>query len=90
MKSKELFIQEWNSCQKIKIFEILLDEFFVYPPENGPHYAILNIYIDAQTNEFCADNIRIPIDYDMSVDENLEALYETVLEDITEGPEFYL
>lgn len=85
--TKKQFIEKWNNCKKLHIFEICLNDFISL---REPEYALFDLWIDKNTDKFYADNISIDIDYDFSLDDNFEALYTEVCEAIADDPFAYI
>jgi hypothetical protein len=101
MENKLLFINEFNNIDKIKIFEIQVTD-----KRNGEVcHIIFDINIDEETDTMYAQmesltieqsnsnkiaSVAVDIDYDFSVDEALQNLYDTCITAIIHSDYFSL
>ena len=77
IENKESFMLEVKECTKMFLFEI-------QNPIDDEDYFIFNIGFDFNLDKMNASTIDMDIEYDFSLDSNLEALYEECMNEVIE------
>jgi hypothetical protein len=77
---KKRFVDDWNGMTLLKVLEFNVKDYNREYEED--EYVHDDVVYNEKDNTLSAFNISLDVDYDFSLDQNLEALVEAITEDV--------